>query len=120
MQSTARNVSSYIDESPEERQETLTRLRHVCLEILTGYEESMEYGMPCYRKNGAIEVAFASQKNYISLYIMKEDVVRANHALLKGLSVGKGCIRYTSLKKINLDVIRKLLEDTIRSAGSPC
>ena len=38
---------------------------------LKGYEENMAYGGPTYNKNGVIEVAFASQKNFIGLYILK-------------------------------------------------
>ena len=66
------------------------------------------------------EVGFANQKNYISLYILKEDVVEQNRPALKGLSVGKGCIRYPNPKKMDWDVIRKLLLDTVRSTGKPC
>lgn len=49
--------------------------------------------MPGYTTNGVVEVGFASQKQYISLYILKEDVVQVNRAALQGLSVGKYCIR---------------------------
>lgn len=120
MQSKAPDVTTYLQEAPPERQETLARLRALCLEVLAGYEEVMEYGMPVYRRSGAGEVGFASQKNYISFYLLKEDVIQANRALLQGLSVGKGCIRYPSPKKMDFAVIRKLLEDTVQSSGVPC
>ena len=120
MQSNAKDVSTYILEAPAERQEHLAKLRELCLEVLTGYEEVMDYGMPGYKKNGAGEVGFASQKNYISVYILKEDVVQANLGLLKGLNVGKACIRYSNLKKMDMDVIRKLLVDTVNSNSIPC
>lgn len=35
----------------------------------------MEYGMPAYKRNGAVQVAFANQKQYISLYALKGEVV---------------------------------------------
>ena len=76
MQSKANSVDEYLQEVPEERQEALSQLREFCIKNLIGYDESMEYGMPSYKKkSGEIEVAFASQKNYISLYILKEDVL---------------------------------------------
>lgn len=37
------------------------KLRVLWLEVLTGYQERMEYGMPSFVKNGAGEVLFASQ-----------------------------------------------------------
>lgn len=120
MQSKASDVTSYIQEAPAERQEVLAQLRELCREVMVGYEEVMEYGMPGYKKNGVGEVGFASQKNYISLYILNEDVVQANRELLKGLSVGKGCIRFSNLKKMDMDVIRKLLVDTVKSEGISC
>ena len=120
MQSKAKDVTTYILEAPTERQVYLARLRELCLEVLTGYQEEMDYGMPGYKKNGIIEVGFASQKNYISLYILKEDVVQANRALLNGLNVGKGCIRFSNLNKMDMDVVRKLLEDTVKSKNPAC
>ncbi len=120
MQSKAKDVTKYIQEAPIERQACLTQLRELCLEVLIGYEEVMGYGMPGYKKDGIPEVGFASQKNYISLYILKVEVIQANRALLNGLNVGKGCIRYSNLKKMDMDVIRKLLEDTVKSKDTPC
>ena len=96
-------------------------MRKLCLDTLTGYEEGMDYGMPCYkRKGGAAEIGFASQKNYISLYVAIESVVKANRELLKGLSVGKGCIRYSRPEKIDFGVVQKLLSETLESKEEPC
>lgn len=69
MQSKAKDVTTYIQEATAERQTYLAKLRELCLEVLTGYQEGMDYGMPSYKQNGTIEVGFANQKNYISLYI---------------------------------------------------
>ena len=52
MQSQAKDVTGYLLEAGPERRESLTRLRELCREILTGYEEVMEYGMPGYKKDG--------------------------------------------------------------------
>jgi uncharacterized protein YdhG (YjbR/CyaY superfamily) len=120
MHSNASDVTAYLREVPPDRQECLARLRALCLETLVGYEECMEYGMPCYKKNGAPEVGFASQKRYISLYITKEDVVNQYRDLLGGLSVGKGCIRYTRVAQVDLDVVRQLLVATRESPLPGC
>jgi len=65
MQSTAKDVTTYIQEAPAQRQEALARLRDLCRAELTDFEESMEYGRPCYSRGGEVEVGFASQKNFI-------------------------------------------------------
>jgi uncharacterized protein YdhG (YjbR/CyaY superfamily) len=80
----------------------------------------MDYGGPCYKRDGAAEVGFASQKNYISLYIPKEGVINANREKLKGLSVGKGCIRYSKPEKIDFEVVEKLLSETLKSEEAAC
>ena len=75
----------------------------------------MEYGMPGYKKDGIVEVSFASQKNYISLYVLKEPVVNAHRAELVTASIGKGCIRYCDFA-----VIEKLLIATQQSDEVAC
>ena len=42
----------------------------------------MQYGGPCYSRNGEVEVGFASQKNFIGLYILRLDVLNAHRDLL--------------------------------------
>jgi uncharacterized protein YdhG (YjbR/CyaY superfamily) len=88
--------------------------------MLESYQEGMDYGMPSYKKNGVVEVGFASQKNYISLYILKQDVMDTNRELLKGVSLGKGCIRSSKPEKINFDVVKKLLVGTFESTKEIC
>jgi uncharacterized protein YdhG (YjbR/CyaY superfamily) len=102
MQSTAKNVTAYLDEVPAERKAALATLRDLCTS-LTGFEESMRYGGPCYSRNGEVEVGFASQKNFIALYILRTDVMNAHRDLLKGkgVSLGKGCIRYSKPERID-------------------
>ncbi len=79
----------------------------------------MEYGMPSYSRNGQGEVAFASQRNYISLYILKNDVVNRHRDGLPS-NAGKGCIRYSSLKQMDLAVIEQMLRETVEDSGEIC
>jgi hypothetical protein len=46
----------------------------------------MDFGMPSYKRDGEVEIAFASQKKYISLYILREDVLDAHRDRLGGIS----------------------------------
>ena len=57
---------------------------------------------------------------YISLYILKEDVVKANRELLDGLKVGKGCINFTRPEKMDFEVVKRLLDGTVQSKGNVC
>lgn len=120
MQSNAEDVTQYLLEVPEERMEALERLRALCQETLAGYEENMAYGMPSYSKDGVVEVAFASQKNYISLYILKEPVMNQFRPQLDGLNLGKGCIRYSKPEKIDFSLVKRLLDESFRSNAEIC
>jgi uncharacterized protein YdhG (YjbR/CyaY superfamily) len=120
MQSKAKDVDSYMKEVKQERQEALARLRELCQQTLVGYEESMDYGMPSYKKDGVVEVAFASQKQYISFYVLKEAVLNKHRHLLEGLNLGKGCIRYSKPEKIDFDVVEQLLTESYISDSEIC
>jgi uncharacterized protein YdhG (YjbR/CyaY superfamily) len=120
MQSQAVEVQQYLEEVPTERQAAIQQLRELCQATLAGYEESMAYGMPSYSKQGVVEVAFASQKNYISLYILKEPVLDQHRPSLKGLNMGKGCIRYSKPEKIDFVLVKQMLEDTLHSDAEIC
>jgi hypothetical protein len=47
-------------------------------------------------------------------------VIAAHRAQLAGLSVGKGCIRYSRPEKIDFAVVEQLLIATRDSAAEPC
>jgi uncharacterized protein YdhG (YjbR/CyaY superfamily) len=94
----------------------------VLSERAEGFEESMIYGMPSYSRNGEVEVGFASQKNFIALYILRTDVMKTYKDLLKikGVSLGKGCIRYSKPEKIDFKVVEKMSKATQESTGVVC
>ena len=121
MQSEAKTVDGYLKEVPDGRRAALERLRELCLETLDGYEESMSYGMPGYSRLGEeIEVAFASQKNYISLYILRQEIMDKHRPALAGLNLGKGCIRYRKPEQIDFEVVKLLLTDSLNAEGEIC
>ena len=120
MQSHAEDVRRYIDEVPEHRREVITRLAVACREELTGFEENMSYGMPSYSRNGAVEVAFAAQKQYVSLYVLRTDVVAGHRNQLTGVKVGKGCIRYRNPDQVDESVVRSMLRATVAATGPVC
>jgi len=122
MQSQAKDVTTYLSEVSVERKQELSQLRELCLARLTSFSESMQYGMPSYSRNGEVEVAFASQKNYISLYILKQDVMSSYKDKLAGtgVSFGKGCIRFTKAERIDFEIVEQMLHSAEESDGEIC
>lgn len=118
--SEAVDVDAYLAVLPRDRQAALTRLRELCLTELTGFTEVMAYGMPGYARNGEIEFGFASQKQYISVYLLRTDVRDAFAADLAAQAMGKGCLRFRNPAKIDFVLIQNLLKATAATKGKIC
>jgi hypothetical protein len=128
-QSAAKTVAEYLAELPADRRTALEAVRTVILQHLpAGYEETMQFGMISYviplsryphTYNGqALPVAaLASQKNYMSLYLMAvyghkptdEWFHQQWAASGKKLDMGKSCVRFKSVDDLPLDVIGKTI-----------
>ena len=118
VQSKALTVDDYMSEVAPDRLEAISRLRALCLEHLTDWQERMAWGMPGYGPAGADPtVAFNSQKQYISFYA-GHTAVQAFAEHLKGISCGKGCIRYSKPAKIDFAVVEAILKE-IRARNQP-
>lgn len=69
MTSKTKTVTEYLKSVPQKRHNALVKLRNLCKEILSGYEERMAYGGPVYQKDKGIEISFASHKNHICFIV---------------------------------------------------
>ena len=132
MPSSATSVTDYLAALPADRQAALKAVRAVIRKHLPkGFAEQMQYGMigyvvphklypagyHCKPEEPLPFAGLASQKNYMSLYLMsvyfsptlltwlKEQFV------LKGkkLDMGKSCLRFKKLEDLPLDVIGELI-----------
>ena len=123
--SKAETVDGYLAELPEDRRAAISAVRQVDLENLPqGYEEMMQFGMigyvipleryPVTYNGQALQyAALASQKNYMSLYLMN---VYSDEAVErwfvdrykdsgKRLDMGKACVRFKSLQDLPIDLV---------------
>ena len=127
--SSATSVDSYLAELTPERSRDVAKLRELCLNHLpAGLEEAMNWGMisyqvpfskveQTYNNQPLLYAAIASQKQYISLYLMS--IYAFDEAREKfesdwresgmKLNVGKACIRFRNLDSAPLDVIQRAL-----------
>lgn len=132
MQYKAASPEDYISQVPEERQETLKKLRKVINSNLPkGFEEGIQYGMIGYYVPHSIYpdgyhckpeeplpfMSFASQKNSVNLYhsgiyavpeIQDWFVNEYPKHCKRKLDMGKSCIRFKKLDEIPFDLIGKL------------
>ena len=116
MISKATDVASYIEDLPAERRPAIEKLRSLCRQSLKGAEDCMEYGMPAYKRDGKLVFSFASQKQYIALYV-GEKLAEEFRAALPEASCGKGCIRFKKPEHMDFAVIERLLRRTEAACG---
>ena len=129
---TATTVDEYLAELPADRRAAVEAVRKVILEHLPkGYEETMQFGMIGYviplerypvTYNGMpLEyAALASQKNYMSLYLMniygdpeaERWFVEQYRASGKKLDMGKSCVRFKKLENLPIDLVGKAVART--------
>ena len=130
--SAARTVDEYLADLSPERRQAVAAVRHAVLENLpSGYEEMMTFGMigyviplerypKTYNKQPLMYAALASQKQYMSLYLMNiygdPETERwfngAYAATGKRLDMGKSCVRFKKLDDLPLDVIGQAVART--------
>jgi len=132
MQSKAPTVAQYLEELPPDRKRAIQAVRKVIRANLDpGFAELMQYGMigyavphrvypagyHCDPKQPLPFAALASQKNYMSIYLMclyessdLEAWFRAEW-LKTGLKLdfGKCCVRFRKLEDLPLDLIGRLI-----------
>jgi len=129
IRSESKTVKEYINSLPEERRLEVGRLRHLIKNNLPpGYAETMNWGMisyeiplkrypKTYNNKPLTYVALASQKRYISLYLMNiygdEKTTEWFHRRYvesgKKLNMGKSCVRFRKVNDLPLDLIAQTI-----------
>ena len=120
VQSKATTVDAYIDEAEPGRADALRRFREIAHRRLPNHLESMNWGMATYARDGRSDLAFANQKQYLALYVLKTDVVAAHAEAVAGIDHGKGCIRFRRADKIDWDLVELLIAATAAAEERPC
>ena len=82
------------------RRETLLQLRKLIQSAGPKLKEGISYGMLSYGDAAGGILALNAQKHYVSLYVGDTKKIDPDGALLKGLNLGKGCIRLSKTTSI--------------------
>jgi hypothetical protein len=130
--SSAETVEDYLAELTPDRRESIAAVRDAILSHLpTGYVETMQHGMIAYvisledypvtyNKQPLVYAQLASQKAYMSLYLMniygdqaaERWFVDQYKAAGVKLDMGKSCVRFKTLSDLPLDVIGEAIART--------
>ncbi len=128
----AQSVEEYLKLLPEDRREAIGVVRDAILENLpSGYEETFQHGMLAYviplatypvtyNKLPLLYAALASQKHYMSVYLMniygdgesEGWFVERYKASGKKLDMGKSCVRFKKLDDLPVNLIGEAIART--------
>lgn len=128
------SVESYLAAVPEDRQKAMNFLHDFIQKTVPELEVFFAYNMLGYGKfkytNYKKEevdwpiVAMASQKNYMSIYVCalahgaeSMYIAEKYEKQLGKVNVGKSCIRFKKLEDLDLDVLKKVLEEAAENPG---
>ncbi len=132
VRSAAATVEEYLQELVPDRREEIQAVRELVLDNLPpGYVETMNWGMityeiplerypETYNKQPLMYAALASQKRYMSLYLMcvyshRESRIRFEErfkASGKKLNMGKSCVRFRRVEDLPPDLIAETVAGT--------
>lgn len=107
------SVDDYLAAQPDETRAALRKVRAVIRKTLPGAEETIGYGIPCYRRGGTYVVYFAGWKRHYSLYPVGDRAVAAFGETLAPYEMSKGTIRFPLSEPVPLGLIQRL----VRLAG---
>ena len=95
MQYDAKTPAEYLDMLENDwRKEKLIELRKLIKKLGPELDETIRYKMLSYSGSKGGAFALNAQKGSVSLYVGNAKKVDPDGSLLKGLDVGKGCIRF--------------------------
>lgn len=132
--STAATHDEYIEGLAEPRRSDLRALHELVRSSVPELKPTMEFGMPAYgkyhyryksgREGDWMLIAFASNKNYISLYVTAvtndgKDLAEVYQPQLPKASIGRSCIRFNRLSDVDTEVLGTLFRTAAANPPAP-
>lgn len=108
-----KTIDDYLASLPPDERKALEKLRMAVLAAAPGAEECFSYGMPAFRFEGKVLVAFAARSNHCALYPMSGLTVEAHAADLEGYDTSRGTIRFKPARPLPDRLIRTLVKARI-------
>lgn len=115
MQYNVKTPQEYIEQLPLDwRHEKIDELRKIIKVKAPHLTETIEYKMLAYGDQNKVVFHLNAQKNYVSLYVGDISKIDPDGELLKGLNIGKGCVRFTKSIQIPDTLTSDFVERAIK------
>lgn len=109
----AKTVEEYLNLFPEMQRNILEKIRKTIRDTAPKAEETISYGMPGYKLNGAL-VYFGGFKDHCSFFPGSYGVIKQFGKDLKEYKTSKGTIQFPLDKQIPSALIKKMVQARIK------
>ncbi len=112
VQAKARDIDDFLAQLSDEKRAALQKLRKSIKAAAPRAEECISYGVPAFRLNGRLLVAFGAGANHCAFYPGAHPI-EAHKDELKGYSTSKGTIRFNPQSPLPASLVRKMVKTRI-------
>ncbi len=109
----AKTIDEYLAALSEDKRAALERLRKIIRATAPKAEECISYGLPAFRLDGRMLVAFGATAKHCAFYPMSSSTVEAHQDDLKDHDTSKGTIRFQPDHPLPAALVRKLVRARI-------
>ena len=105
-----RTVDAYLAALSDDKRAALEKVRKAIKAAAPGAEECVSYGLPAFRLNGRVLVAFGATTKHCAFYPMSSSTVDAHKDELTGYETSKGTVRFQADHPLPAALVRKLVK----------
>jgi len=109
------SVDDYIDAQPMSSRKVLERVRATIRRAIPKAEETISYGIPTYKVDGAVVVYFAGWKKHYSLYPVSASVLAECSDVEGSYTLEKSTIRFPLGEPVPVGLIECIVK--VRARG---
>lgn len=105
----ARTIDEFLAEVSSDKRTALEKLRRTIRAAVPAAEECISYGVPAFKLNGKLLVAFGAGANHCAFYPGAHPI-EAHKDELKRYSISKGTVRFSADRPLPAVLVRKMLK----------
>jgi uncharacterized protein YdhG (YjbR/CyaY superfamily) len=113
----ARTIDEFLEGVSTEKRVALEKLRRTIRATVPRAEECISYGIPAFRLDGKLLVAFGAGANHCAFYPGAHPI-DAHKNELKAYSTSKGTVRFAADNPLPVALIRKMVKTRMAQHAS--
>jgi uncharacterized protein YdhG (YjbR/CyaY superfamily) len=105
-----KTIDEYLAGVDADHRDALQKLRETIHTVTPKAEECISYGLPAFRLNGRLLVAFGGWSNHCAFYPASSAALKNLQDDLKDFQTSKGTIRFSPDKPLPRSLVKKLVK----------